>query len=391
MIATAPLYGLFKDGQLEQIRGQDAGDRPIDVSTLSRKKIAIGIVGQSMETEHLPANKRALYPRAYVSQRNPAVRVPMPYTSRGKRGEGSSWPAMYDNLFDWGYDAEIICGAYGGLSFVNQVCAKVKAWGANTEYFAQRTEPLNNMDWGYSGDLMVSSNRVFLCTQGKSLATDYAPGVFDPVDSMGNEAGYVWSWGTGTSGGTIPAAFATAVKGQIIVDGSVTWKCIDAANVFNFYPGMLINDDLNNYGFDPLGVLAKMHAAMINVRAEEKIIILCNGQSDLSSSVAEYQATLTAMVRWLRYFGYRVGVGLSSFTQGGSVPAWTNLQTARQNTLDAFAADPMVFPAANLFAELGTEPVGGWYDTVHLDGPAVIAAGEAHGNAIRQVLPKLVN
>ena len=276
-------------------------DNAVDTAALAAsgfpivgKPIALGILGQSNEKGQLPSASKAAFPTCFQSALNPAVTSTMGYTnSLDTSFTGSWWPAFYDLMRAYGYDMQMINGAFGAMSFVEHVCGKVKAWAANTGYCQERTSRVNHYDRGYIGDVIVESGRIFRCTTGNQRYLTYRVEQFDGATPIGTTLAYVNTVGSAVTGGAKPAGFATATKGQTIADGGITWTCVSATNNIGLFTSQIFHSGLYGYGFDPLGVLAMLHDQMaLKTGVVDKYVLVCNGQADTGYAGATYQQAL---------------------------------------------------------------------------------------------------
>ncbi|MDX3901230.1 MAG: hypothetical protein QHC40_12090 [Sphingobium sp.] len=88
----------------------------------SRKPATLLVLGQSTEQGPIPLADQAAYPNALTSARNPGFAqkrlVPV-------AGRGGWWAKVYDDLWDWGYDLDIINGAVGGASLLDHIVGTI--------------------------------------------------------------------------------------------------------------------------------------------------------------------------------------------------------------------------------------------------------------------------
>ena len=372
-------------------------DNAVDTAALAAsgfpivgKPIALGILGQSNEKGQLPSASRAAFPTCFQSALNPAVTSTMGYTnSLDTSFTGSWWPAFYDLMRAYGYDMQMINGAFGAMSFVEHVCGKVKAWAANTDYCQERTSRVNHYDRGYIGDVIVESGRIFRCTTGNQRYLTYRVEQFDGATPIGTTLAYVNTVGSAVTGGAKPAGFATATKGQTIADGGITWTCVSATNNIGLFTSQVFHSGIYGYGFDPLGVLAMLHDQMaLKTGVVDKYVLVCNGQADTGYAGATYQQALGYIVDYFRNRNYKVALGLSSFTSGGSAVTWGQLSTDVATVLAAKrATDTGVVAAANLYQAIVGPTWQG--DGVHLDGDGLLKAAAAEAVAFKAFLPRV--
>lgn len=372
-------------------------DNAVDTAALAAsgfpivgKPIALGILGQSNEKGQLPSASKAAFPTCFQSALNPAVTSSMGYTnSLDTNFTGNWWPAFYDLMRAYGYDMQMINGAFGSLSFVDHVCGKVKAWAANTGYAQERTTRVNHYDRGYIGDVIVESGRIFRCTTGNQKYLTYRVEQFDGATPIGTTLAYVNDVGTAVTGGAKPAGFATATKGQTIADGGITWTCVSATNNIGLFTSQVFHSGIYGYGFDPLGVLAMLHDQMaLKTGVVDKYVLVCNGQADTGYAGATYQQALGYIVDYFRSRSYKVALGLSSFTSGGSAVTWNQLSTDVATVLAAKrATDTGVVAAANLYQSIVGPTWQG--DGVHLDDDGLLKAAAAEAVAFKAFLPRV--
>lgn len=365
------------------------------------KRIAIGVLGQSNERGNVALTDLASYPLAFGSLQNPAAVVPIgPSVSIA----GGWWHYVYDALRDYGYEPEIVQGSIGSLSYVKHLAGQMSFSNRSAGYYRKRA-PAGYPDRGYAGDLICpNGNRVFRATVGRDIAAvNAAP--FLSIGSTATNLDYINFVGAQNTAASAPD-FSTANVGDTVVDGGITWTCEATSNgAYGGAGGTIFTEGQNGLGFDPFGVIARLHEDMQRVRdVERKIIYLGNAQSDLSNTQAWYQASLVSIANFFLNRGYEVMMGLSCFSPGsGSTAQYDTLTAAlagAKTTLRAGNYSSKVLDGANLYSLMGsTGPMasGGAYmqgDNVHLNGagavgPAVSGvqcAGYHVANALKAVL-----
>jgi hypothetical protein len=182
---------------------------------------------------------------------------------------------------------------------------------------------------------------------------------------------------------TTPADFSSGVIGTQVVDGDITWECIQASN-----PGLLIpmTEAYAGLGFDPFGILARLHEDMQRVQASRKIIYIQNGQADVASSSATYSAALQSVAKYFLNRGYEVMIGLTCWQpiSTGGVNGYNNLRTGQQAALSALQADATfgtrVFAGADLYSNMGTTgPMSGGTFTGSISSGVLTVSALAYG------------
>jgi hypothetical protein len=356
-----------------------------------RKKIAVGIMGQSNERGNVPTSDQAAFPQAFASFRKPSVQMPIgPAVTRN----GGMWFSFIDNLWDWGYDVSIVNGAIGSLGFIKDACGQV-ANRANSTGYRDLRLPAGCGDQGYQGEFIVQSSKLFRCSTGRDAYAFYS-GPIRPGATTQNQIDYIVTDGAQATAGSDPATWAASVLGGTVTDGTIVWTNVDNTNSVAYAGGQIFSEFQAGFGWDPFGAVDRLHQAMQAVRdVDEKWIILCNGQGDAQGSVGNqptvlgwYQSALTNLANYYLNRGYKVAIGLSNFPTNGQSYQWDTLESAKNAALAAFASNPNVAVGGDLYAYWGiTPPVQP--DQVHLTAPGCITAGVVHANAFRAFLPQL--
>lgn len=181
------------------------------------------------------------------------------------------------------------------------------------------------------------------------------------------------------------------------------------------YPlaGTVFTESQSGMGFDPLGILQRLHEELQRVKADRKLVYWANGQSDLGFAsttpgtvCTQYRDALISIGNFFLNRGYEFMLGFTSYSPASSAATtvqWDNLVLARNaalTTLQAGADGARVYAGANLYALMGTTgpmaPSGGYMeaDNIHLNGRGCIGpalsgvqpAGYHVANAIKAVL-----
>lgn len=371
----------------------------VELSTIfnARKRIAVGILGQSNERGQVTDTPEADYLQAYESANNPGVFEPLPgvlSTNSGPyRRRGSGWMKFYDELWDHGYDCQFFNGSIGSLSLISDCCGLVRTRSNSTGY-SKRRAPAGPEDRGFYGDLTVQSSKLFRCKTGRSKYATWAnPWAPDGAAVSQYYLDYITTVGSEATAASTPD-FSTATLGSTVTDGTVEWECIDATNSVGFSNNQILGPNQISYGFDPLGIMSRLHQEMQRIRdVEERYIIVQNGQSDYGQSSSNYQAALTNIANFFLQRGYHVVLGLSTYWgTPNDATRITNhglLQTGLANALTAFASNPKVHAGADLVALMGTDPTTfAQGDNTHWDADGAIVAGGHMADAFKAFLPE---
>lgn len=176
--------------------------------------------------------------------------------------------------------------------------------------------------------------------------------------------------------------------------------------------GQIFNQAHAGMGWDPFGIVQRLHEEMQRVDADRKIVYIANGQGDLgfASTTAgtvctPYRDALISIGQFFLTRGYEVMIGFTNYSPGsaGTAAQWGNLVlsvNAAITSLQAGTDGDRVHAGANLYALMGTTgPMasGGGFlaaDNVHLNargsvGPAlsgVQPAGKHIADAIKAAL-----
>ena len=361
-----------------------------------RVPIALAVLGQSNERGQVSPTEaiagvasRTAWPNAYASLRNPAIRYPV-----GPAGAltGGYHFRLYDDLFDAGYDPQIVNASIGSMSMLRDAAGQVldiAAWRSQGVR-QQRTADVPG-DRGHAGDYGVAAGKLFVCTTGRR-AYAFHQGTFLPGDSGVNQnLDFIREVGNQATAATAPD-FSGATVGGTVADGSVVWTCVSASTVylgFTYGAGACTE---TRAGFDPFGILRRCHEEMARVRtARERIVILCNGQSDTALTSAQYQGAINSIASFFANRGYTVHLGLSAYNPSGNNVAGYDTLTAALSSSYAFLTGGGGFSTAqirlgpNLYQLMGSTgdmAAGGAHfakdsgqDNIHLNARGAVAAG----------------
>ncbi|HEX7820766.1 MAG TPA: hypothetical protein VF463_09120 [Sphingobium sp.] len=330
-----------------------------------REKIAIAVIGQSNERGNVLLTDQAAYPRAFASARNPAEQVPIgPSLSL----LGGWWHHVYDALWDWGYDPQLVNGAIGSASFLTQIPGFLQQRSNSASVYCVRRASAGPGDRGDAGDVVTVGGRVFRCTAGGNnrFAVNSGP----QRDLAGNVTYLDYISGLNTGGATAASApdFTAAAIGGTVTDGAITWTRENEA----FYVGAINNvltdsaGAMHGRGFDPLGLLQRTFEELQRVRgATRKIVYIANGQTDLGIGPVTYGAALQSIALFFLRRGCEVMIGLTMFSPGASLAttaSYDNLSTGVSSAITALQAlyPGKVWAGANLYQLMGTSgPMGG--------------------------------
>lgn len=358
-----------------------------------KKRVAIGIIGQSNERGQVLISQKATYPQCFVSASNSGFRTPIRGTLTN---QGSLWVPLYDVLWQGGYEMACVNQARGSASIIKHFSGQV-TYRNNSSAYRQKRDSIGNGDRGDVGDICVMGGKVFQCTTGNKIYLQYAGNQRLP-GSLATWLDYVETVGALNSAASDPGGWSSATLGSTIVDGGITWTCIDASNAIGFSAGMVFTEVQSGLGFDPYGLMLDLHQQMQEVQdADEKIIVVCNAQSDTSATAAWYQASLASIANFYTSRGYKVLLGLSCYNTNNGIDrtaAYTMLTTGLEGALAALGGDPLVKRGANLYSLMGianemswaSSTAGtGWLqsDGVHLNAAGAIVAGTHWANAVK--------
>lgn len=362
-------------------------------------------------------------PNLFQSQRNPGVFTPIGPAVSANIG---NWlPPIYDTLYDYGYNVHFVNGSLGSISFVRHVAGWNEVWNAN------ETSPISNpimrnaraasghgfQDAGDNGTVVTyaitsgansGKTAVFQCTAGGANVWSMYQSSTPIPGSIGASSGSVYNLdyiytpaAGGTTGASNPFTSYAGAVGGTVTDNALTWTCVtmwttasgptDAA--FSGY-GSAVSFSDGKYGFDPLGILNRLHQEMQRLPPKwEKWIYLGNAQSDeFTSTTAWYTNALEQIIQYFLNRGYKVMVGLSCYdNSGNNVTAYNNLTTQLNNALTYFSGNPNVVAGANLYTLMGSTAGSNGLtyqsDNVHLDAAGSLVAANYISSAFQSVLP----
>lgn len=346
-------------------------------SNSARKPATLLVLGQSTEQGPVYLSDKATYPNAFTSARNPgfAQKRLVPVANRG-----SYWAKVYDDMWDWGYDLDILNGAVGGASLLTHICGTLQLWVANSAYYQQRKTSLNYPDMGDYGDVIQITNGVtrhFVPSAArKRQAFNAAP--FLGVVGTSTYQDFVGFSQTGElSGGSLPDVSTVAV-GATITDGTNTLLRVDSGFLQNesvFYPGIdpAVNSGQPNYnlfgtfgersagyGWDPLGIIAAAERLAAGaVPSELKLVWFSQGQADLGAAATTYQRAVMLLSNFFLRRGWTVILGNTVYSPASAGSTSANYQLQVDGVDAAVTALQAAYPGqvqrgANLFSALGT-------------------------------------
>lgn len=351
-------------------------------SGVSRMAIVIAIMGQSTECGAVKDAERAAFAQAFWSQRVAGRAVPFgPNVGTGGRG---GWaPKLIDDLWDYGYDAQLLNGAIGSQSFIFHACGALRPRADSAAYY-QKRYPTNGRDAGYFGDVMLdaTSGRVFQCVAGNDIAAwhdggphgwidgrtpnldyiDQAP-LLDPVNGIYRK-----------TAAARPAALSTVNLNGTVADGDITWKYIGDVTS-GIYSGLgaysVFTETQKGGGFDPFGTLQRLATALSLTSGQRRIVYIANGQADAGNGRSMYGAALKSIGNFYLARGFEIAIGLTQYTATASTAYYDDLALGRSDALAALKADATfgtkVHDGANLYAAMGsTGPMGGAYITASI-------------------------
>lgn len=396
-----------------------------------KKKIGLVIEGQSTEEGKANIKDMATIPQAYQSLRNPAITSGMPGIVSMVQNtvdsrwyfEGSPWCKFYDDMWDYGYDFQMINASIGSLSFFTDSVGYPRnrrdPQENSVNYFRQRRAAgfYGPSDMGCCGTLTVQNGYVFECTTGSEyfafLDNCGAKLVNSSGDMLPNRLDYLYSPTASkkVSGASGPTWTGATTLGSTVTDGGVVWTNIGSAASFGYSQNTAFQPkSIDGPGYDPFGLERRAIRMAQSLRAqgcERVIMLLQNGQSDASAtSQANYQTSLQYKTQFRRGLGLEVAIGLSTYGRGaGGSPAatagYTALSAAVTAALATFSADTGVHAGADLVSLMGTTEgsgglsfnfgpypgSGGTYDGVHRDAASDIVVGGHVADAFKAFLP----
>jgi hypothetical protein len=378
---------------------------------LRRTKIALAVLGQSNERGQVSKTETissvasiTAYPQAYASLRRPEIKTPL---GPSVTNQGGPLFKLYDDLYDWGYDAQIINASKGSMSMPKDACGELVA-RANTFAYRAKRAIEGPGDRGCYGDMIVVSNRLFQCTTGRASYVMYNGMTIANETTNVFELDYRRDIGSQASAGSAPT-FSAANVGDTVTDGTCVWTCLATSGGNPSYLGQTYFADLRlnsvRSGFDPYGILHQTLEELQRVRdAEFKAVYLGNAQADIARSSADYSSALNNVADFFLSRGIHVFLGLSMFWPGGATTTQYDTLTTGIASTKAFHVGTyptLIHDGANLYTLMGSTGAmasGGAYfakdsgqDNLHVNAAGAIVAGGHMANAIKAQLPQLLN
>lgn len=390
---------------------------PVTATNL-KQTVAILVIGQSNEQGVVNLSDKANYPQAFRSERVDGVHVPFsPDVAVANRG--GWWCKVYDDLYDWGYDAHIINGAVGGMGMQLHCSGAVQTRLNNTAYYIKRDTNLNYPDRGDFGDIVQISNKFFVPTGNarKRSAFNTAPyrglvGTATYQDYVAFGANYQSDpFISGVTGSSAPDVSAITV-GQTVTDGDIIFTCVgvsggayDPTGTYdpngNRTLGGMFGELNAGFGFDPLGIISRGWEALAKVHASKKIVYIQNGQTDLGVGNTSYARSLAGVATFFLRRNCTVMIGNTLYSPGSS-NSTNAFYTAQVEGVDQAIAlmsphfPNRVFRGANLYASMGTTgPMGGQRFVGSVSGTTLtvtsVSSNQGSGIAVGQNLWDSVN
>jgi hypothetical protein len=343
---------------------------------IPRVPFALGIVGQSNERGNVLPADAAAFPQAFGSLRQPWKRGPFgPDISTF----GGMWPKVIDDLFDWGYDTQIVNGAIGGSSFLKDWAGIIQTRQSNAQYPMARPSS-GYPDLGDAGAIIGVGGRIFQCVAGGAtrLALNDSPFVGGSGGGAGVFVDTISGLNTGGFTASTAPDFTAAAIGGTVVDGGLTWLRLNEGFFANASANAnVMNDGASLYGastqsagggrgFDGLALLARINRE-VKARAGggRRLIYIANGQTDLGTGAPTYAAALKSIGGYCLRQGDDVMIGLTNYSAGSSGATVANYDALSSGMTTAIAALQALFPGrvsagANLYQLMGTTgPMGG--------------------------------
>lgn len=362
-----------------------------------RKKITIGVVGQSNEVGSVLVAQSSLYPQAFKSLNKKTFAAPL----RGiHQKSGGWWFKVFDDLFSGGYEMDLINYARGSASIIKHYAGQCTFRNNSTQYRQARASE-GPGDYGDIGDITVQGGKVFQCTTGNKVYVTWDGNKRVPGGAA-TWLDYIEQVGTLTSAASDPGGWAAATLGSTITDGGIVWTCIDVTNSVGFANGQVFSELQAGLGFDPLGLLVRLFKELQSSQAEERMVAVSNAQSDTSATTAWYQAALQNIATYFTSRNIKVLLGLSCYNSANGsdrTTAYNALQAGLTAALAALGGDKNVYSGANLYALMGTtgnmswtaaQAGTGWLnsDGVHLNAQGAIVAGGHWASYIQSAASK---
>lgn len=365
-----------------------------------RKRVAIGILGQSNEQNRVLPSDSENYPGAFGSVHNRNVTAPQfgnavmqpggaSATGGAKRmlAFGGMWFAAYDGLWARGYDVTFVNGAIGSASMVSDIAGSTVPWRPKNSGYCKRRLSIGQGDFGYAGSVIVAGTpeMIFRCVEGRDkYASLTSAGVKIPGTKVVDQLDYILSVGQQLSGDREPDWNSASKQGATIKDGDIVWQCEGPNNI-----GLAaastgrggFNQTMGAGYWDPLGILSRLTRLMEVIQGGvPRWIIIQNGQSEYGGSNESRKGYQQALENITQYFldrGFSVMIGLSCFAMKQEIKSWEGLSAARDDALSTFNGNTRVRSGANLYKALGTKIEDLLQsDEVHLNGKGAIAAGQ---------------
>jgi hypothetical protein len=345
-----------------------------------RPRIAYGEVGQSLERGQTSPDETikgvlsaTAYPQAYRSNRRPGVAAPIgPAAAKF----GSKHFKLIDDMWDYGYEVDVVNGGIGSAGFQKDIVGKIwdRSDSATNGFAFRQKRPAAQFgldDRGFAGDYIVISGKLFLVTTG-NLAYCMTGGSFAVPGDAGlvPEADYLRVVGGLVSGSSAPDVSGISAIGQTVADGGLTLTCLSLTTTylgFSYTAGNPMTE--SRAGFDPYGMLRRMHAEMGRLRdADVRIVSIKNLTGDSGATSGVYSIFLQQAAAYFLTRGYYVALGLSMYAPVSTTKANAdNLSTGVANAIstlkgnaNAFYSASQVLTGADLYKLLGMAgPTGG--------------------------------
>ena len=324
-------------GITDPVTGGSAFSGDVSLPTVMTHKIALGIVGQSVEMGS-SAQQDANGVWQLVVANAPSQGIFEP-TKLSPAGFGSPFTAVAEKLAADGIKVELHNGAVGGSSAYLDWTGYVAMGGRQNSYaYRGKRTSLGVGDPGHRGELIYVNGATWEATTGNRHLAFWGDAQ-NPVTVAGAtfyaDPGYVVKETNLATASTAPTFPGSPVVGNSVTDGGIVWTCIAVG---------VLGIDANNVhvrragvdGWDPYYMCARLRNALMasKVLPKNRFVYFEHGQSDAGVATAIYTMALRMLGQW---FGQPLGItpifGLSIFNPWTQTKAnWDLLETTLSGT-----------------------------------------------------------
>ncbi|MBM5575849.1 hypothetical protein [Deefgea sp. CFH1-16] len=327
--------------------------------------VALGILGQSNElgaTCNFNATANKYF---YGSAAAPSQGIFEP-VKLAPQGFGSMFTYAADLLARDGISVRLMNGSLGGASMLNEFTgfAWVAGRANSTNYRGKRTASLGAGDLGHRGDFVFENGRLYECTVGRSdlaFLDSLTPIMFNGVPYYSTSS-IVRGAAAALTAASKPTFSASAIVGDTVVDGAITWTCVSSTTTAVDHGNGLFVFKYDDSNFDPYYACARLATELVKygndnnpapLSPRNQYVYLQNGQSDAGILSALYTRAVAQVAAYFSNKRISVICGLSVFSTTIGQAAYDTLETSFGGGGLASTPDYINGPISTMLSSMG--------------------------------------